>query len=103
MRREEVVELLHAHTEEIRAFGVVSLDLFGSVARDEPQASDVDMLVCFDKETPDFKQHMGLLLHLESLLGCTVDLATPRMIRPELEAAITADLYPVLRATTAPA
>lgn len=103
MRRDQVVQLLTLHREDILAFGVMSIDLFGSTARDEPTASDVDMLVIFDNETPHFKQHMGLLLYLESLLGCTVDLATPRMIRPELEAAITADLYPVLRATAAPA
>ena len=49
MRRDDVIRLLHEHKAEIDAFGVKSLSLFGSVARDEAgPESDVDVLVEFD-------------------------------------------------------
>src|SRR5687768_8882227 len=39
MDRERVIELLQEHDEEIRAFGVTELYLFGSVARGEASTS----------------------------------------------------------------
>jgi hypothetical protein len=43
MQRHEGISLLEAHRSEIRAFGVQSLALFGSVSRDEAGPnSDVD-------------------------------------------------------------
>ena len=48
MRRDEALRLLAAHREEIARFGVKSLAIFGSVARDEAGPdSDVDVLVEF--------------------------------------------------------
>ena len=52
MGRDDVLARLKAHHEEIEGFGVESLRLFGSVAREEASAdSDVDLLVKF-RETP---------------------------------------------------
>ena len=46
MRRDEVLSRLKAAKPEIRAFGVETLYLFGSVARDEAgETSDVDLFV----------------------------------------------------------
>ncbi|MEP1057222.1 nucleotidyltransferase family protein [Phormidium sp. FACHB-592] len=43
MKRDEVLSLVAAHQEELKQLGVKSLDLFGSVARDEARPeSDVD-------------------------------------------------------------
>lgn len=45
MQREEVLHRLRAHRRELARFGVKSLALFGSVARDEAgPESDVDLL-----------------------------------------------------------
>jgi predicted nucleotidyltransferase len=49
MRRDEAPRLLAEHRDEIAGFGVSSLAVFGSVARDEAGAdSDIDILVEFD-------------------------------------------------------
>ena len=50
MRRDEVLSIIAAHRDELRRMGVLSLSIFGSVARDEagPQ-SDVDLLVELDR------------------------------------------------------
>lgn len=81
MRRNKILNVLHAHTEELGRFGVRSLRLFGSVARDEASgASDVDLLVDF-QETPTFSGFMDLRIFLEDLLGAKVDLVTERGLR----------------------
>ena len=46
MRRDEALRIIRAHEAELRAMGVESIELFGSVARDEAgPESDVDVLV----------------------------------------------------------
>jgi predicted nucleotidyltransferase len=49
MQRDEVVKILVDHRDELRQqFGIKSLLLFGSVARNEAsETSDVDLLVTF--------------------------------------------------------
>ncbi len=46
MRRDEVLAVLRAHKSDLERFGVRSLALFGSVARDEAGPdSDLDLLI----------------------------------------------------------
>jgi len=81
MGRDEVLRVLGAHTAELRRFGVKSLRLFGSVARDEAaDDSDVDLLVGFEKP-PGFSSFMKLRIFLEDLLGAKVDLVTESGLR----------------------
>jgi uncharacterized protein len=81
MGREDVLTLLKAHRDEIERFGVESLRLFGSVAREEASAdSDVDILVRF-RESPTFSGYMKLRIFLEDLLGARVDLITESGLR----------------------
>ncbi len=95
MRRDGVLRLLREHRAEIETFGVKSLSLFGSVARDEAGPdSDVDVLV--ELEGPArFREYMGLKELLESLLGTRIDLATPEMIRVEIASSVRRDLLRV--------
>lgn len=82
MKREEVLHKLEPYHQEIRErYGVSSLFLFGSVARNEAGPdSDVDLFVEF--KTPiglfDF---VGLQQELEELLGCKVDLGTKQSLK----------------------
>lgn len=81
MRRDEVLRVLKSHTAELQHFGVKSLRLFGSVARDEAaDGSDVDILVGFEKP-PGFSSFMKLRIFLEDLLGAKVDLVTESGLR----------------------
>ena len=71
--------------EDICAFHVATLSLFGSVARNEAKASsDVDLLV-------EFSQPVGLFtlarlqIYLEKLLGCAIDLGTPDSLKPYMQ------------------
>ena len=81
MGRDAVLSVLTAHRSELEGFGVQSLRLFGSVAREEAAAdSDVDLLVSFQQK-PTFSGYMKLRIFLEDLLGARVDLVTESGLR----------------------
>jgi len=81
MRRAEVLRVLETHAAELQRFGVKSLRLFGSVARDEAaDGSDVDLIVGFERP-PGFSSFMKLRIFLEDLLGARVDLVTENGLR----------------------
>jgi len=88
MKREEVLRIVQQHQTQIEQFGVVSLLLFGSVARDQAgPESDVDFLVEFSKPVGLF-QLAELQLFLEDILGCRVDVGTLRTLKPSLQASV---------------
>jgi uncharacterized protein len=78
-RREELEELC-------RRFHVRRLDLIGSAAGDDfdPERSDLDFLVEFDRRAPEalsFKTYFGLKESLEALFGRSVDLVESSAVR----------------------
>lgn len=87
-----LVEQLRGDEPTLRAdFAVRSLSLFGSAARGEAgQASDIDLLVEFDR--PIGLLHLARTArHLEELLGAPVDLVLRRAVLPELRDSILRD------------
>jgi predicted nucleotidyltransferase len=85
MKRDQVIHILSKQRGELaNKYGVKSLALFGSVARDDATvASDVDLLVEFDRPVGYFGL-FALQDHLELLLGCKVDLGTPGSLKPRI-------------------
>ena len=85
MKRDEVIHLLRSHLADLhQTYGVKSLALFGSVARDQAQpGSDVDILEEFDGQASLFVL-FRLQDYLESLLNCKVDLGTRHSLKPRL-------------------
>jgi uncharacterized protein len=83
MNRDEVIGFLSAHRQELEErFGVSSLDLFGSIARNEAGLeSDVDILVEF-RETPGLTEYMRFKFWLEDNLGRPVDLVMKKALKP---------------------
>jgi hypothetical protein len=96
MNRSEVLSRLNANLRRINVdFGVKSLSLFGSAARDElREGSDIDVLVEFAGE-PTFDAYMDLKFFLEKLFGTSVDLVTVDAIRPRMRPIIERDLIHV--------
>jgi uncharacterized protein len=96
MNKQLVIQTLEQHFAELQhRHGVKSLQLFGSVARNEATASsDVDILVDFGK-APSFKDYMGTMLYLEDALGCTVDLVTKGSLKDELVPYVERDLVSI--------
>jgi hypothetical protein len=94
MDRDRALSLLRVHRAELRAAGVESLSIFGSVARGEAGAgSDVDVVV---RLTPAARRggfaYFGRLdelsRRLEQILGCRVDIVTEPVDRASLRQAI---------------
>lgn len=96
MQREVVMRLLQEHSMQLtRDYGVRSLSLFGSVARDQAtSSSDVDLIVEFNRPVGYFGL-FALQDHLEQLLGCRVDLGTPGSLKPRLQARVMGELIRV--------
>ncbi len=98
MKRDEVLRILTEHRDDLqRQFGVKSLALFGSVARNEASiVSDVDLLVEFDRPIGLFHL-IGTEQFIIQLLGGTeVDLVLERALLPELKDDILAEAIDVL-------
>jgi predicted nucleotidyltransferase len=78
MDRDQVIRALKAHEQELRAAGVMSVSLFGSVARGETRTHDVDVVVRLGKNFSEpgldyFSRMDELEERLTKLLGCKVD------------------------------
>ena len=87
MTRDEILHTLSKHRDELRRdYGVHSLALFGSAARNKTGSeSDVDILVEFDKRIGLF-QFIRTKQRLEDLLSVeAVDLVLRGAVIPELQ------------------
>jgi hypothetical protein len=97
MKRDEVVKTLTAHRDRLRAMGVKSLALFGSVVRDEAgEASDVDLLVEFERPLGYFhflevQEYLQEILHVAK-----VDLVMRQTVFEELKEEICGEAVDVL-------
>jgi predicted nucleotidyltransferase len=82
MERDEVLGFLSSHRQDLEErFGVCSLSVFGSMARDEAGPdSDVDILVEF-RETPGLAEYMRLKFWLEDELRRPVDLVMEKALK----------------------
>lgn len=91
LHRESVLEKVRQNQANLERMGVKSLQLFGSVARDEAKVqSDVDFLAEFSKPV-GFFELFSIRYFLEDLLGCTVDLGTADSLKEHLRAPVLKD------------
>jgi predicted nucleotidyltransferase len=86
MKRDEVIAKLREHEPELRSAGVIRLSLFGSVARNQAQAtSDIDLLAAFDDaHALSLLDILGIENRLADLLGQPVDLIEENTLRPRI-------------------
>jgi len=85
MQLQEAKKILNLHRSDLAKLGVLTLALFGSVARNEGKAgSDVDILVDFDAKK-GFFVFVDLKNYLETILKCEVDLVTKNALHPALK------------------
>ena len=96
MRQDAVLQILKPKQAELKnQFGVKSLSLFGSVARNEASStSDVDFLVEFNRPVGYFGL-FALQDYLEKLLGCPVDVGTPDSLKPYIRERIMGEIIHV--------
>lgn len=96
MKKAEILAILSKEKPALqRDFGVSTLALFGSAARDELLPDiDIDVLVEF-QGTGTSRSYFGTQYRLEEVFGRPVDLVTTRALRSELKPYIERDLISV--------
>ncbi len=84
MKRHQALDILTQHRDALKQLGVLSLAIFGSVARDRTTPdSDVDVLVDFERSlTCD--RYMDVKFYLEDCLETRVDLVSQGALKPQL-------------------
>lgn len=87
-KREEILRIAAKH-------GARNVRIFGSVARgDTGPDSDVDFLIELEPGR-SLLDHAALLLELERLLGCKVDVVTERGLRPRIRERVLKEAVPL--------
>ncbi|HEY9747145.1 MAG TPA: nucleotidyltransferase family protein [Allocoleopsis sp.] len=93
-----VYELLRSKREEIlrtaAKYGASNIRIFGSVARGEADAESVDFLVNLEPGR-SLLDPAALLLELENLLGCKVDVATERGLKARIRDRVLQEAVPL--------
>jgi uncharacterized protein len=87
-KREEILAIAAKH-------GAYNVRLFGSVARGEADAnSDVDLLVELEPSR-SLLDLGGLLMELQDLLGCPVDVVTEKGLRKRIRDRVLSEAIPL--------
>lgn len=87
-KRDEILRIAAAH-------GASNVRIIGSVARGEAdEQSDIDFLVELDKDR-SLMDHAALLVELEKLLGCKVDVASDDCLRSKVKERVLRDAVPL--------
>jgi len=89
-----VVDQITANKEVLQTFPVRHLWLFGSLARGEEQARDIDLLVEFEKP-PSLVGFIQLKNKLEEILQAPVDLVSKNSCSPKFLQSIERELRDV--------
>lgn len=97
MTREEAIARLKPHEAELRAAGIRSLALFGSVARGEAREdSDVDLMCEIDHDSGiDLIAFAGIKRRIEEYVARRTDLVERGTMRPRIRARAEADMVPI--------
>ncbi|MBI5525029.1 MAG: nucleotidyltransferase family protein [Deltaproteobacteria bacterium] len=87
-RRTQVLGIAARH-------GARNVRVFGSVAKgDSDEVSDIDLLVAFEPGR-SLLDHAAMLLDLEALLGCKVDVVSEKALRPRFRDRVLREALPL--------
>lgn len=87
MKRKDVISALRSHQAELESAGVLSLSLFGSVARDEAGPdSDVDLNASLDRtKRISLFEAVEIENRLSEILGAKADLSIAGTLKPAIQ------------------
>lgn len=89
MNRSDALARLNTHAPAIRRMGATALYLFGSVARNDPAARDLDLFIDYNPNEPfSMIELVGIKQFLEEELHMNVDLTTRDSLHPLLRSDI---------------
>lgn len=81
----QLISVIQANKNNICAFGVRKLGVFGSFSRGEQNTeSDIDLLVEFEPNRKNYDSFIQLVFYLEEIFGRKVELVTTESLSPYL-------------------
>ncbi|MBI1315336.1 DNA polymerase subunit beta [bacterium] len=82
--KEFIIQTLRSRKANFSRFGIRSIGLFGSYARNEPTSgSDIDILVDFDPSFENFENLMSVCAYLEQIfINEKVEIVTKNGLSP---------------------
>lgn len=91
--RDELLTKIRQHRDELKAYGVRRVGLFGSFARYIQHAeSDIDILVEFDRGSKTFDNYMDLKFFLEKLFHRKVDLVIKGALKTRIKSRVLSEV-----------
>jgi predicted nucleotidyltransferase len=82
----EVLNLLLLNKQKILEYGINSIGLFGSYARNEnSEASDIDFIIRFDEGKKNYQNFIHLSFFLSDLFEKKIELLTEESLNPYLK------------------
>lgn len=86
MTKEDILDYIRKHREDLSKFGVERIGLFGSFANNKnTNKSDIDILVKFGNTSSKFYSYFDLKNYLQDNLNLEVDLCREEDIRKEFK------------------
>lgn len=86
LTKDRILKEIQQHTNELKAYGVKRVGIFGSFARSKPNPkSDIDVLVEFDKGNKTFDNYMELKFYLEGLFRRKVDVVIKEALKTRIK------------------
>ena len=91
--RDDAIQTIAQHRQEIAELGVAAIGLIGSVARDEAQdGSDLDVVIELPPEHQTLREYFAIIDYLEAQFGSHVDVLMLDTLRPRFRQAIERDI-----------
>jgi predicted nucleotidyltransferase len=85
LHKDNILQLLADNKQQLFAYGVNQIGLFGSYVRNEAtNNSDIDLLVDLQKDKKTFKNFLSLNYYLEDLFNRKVELVTTQSLSPHI-------------------
>ncbi|MDE2815978.1 MAG: nucleotidyltransferase domain-containing protein [Chloroflexota bacterium] len=93
LTKEDAIQTIIQHRDDIAELGVAAIGLIGSVARGEAHvASDLDVVIDLPPEHQTLREYFAIIDYLEAQFGSHVDVLMLDTLRPRFRRAIERDV-----------
>ncbi|MBN1436554.1 MAG: nucleotidyltransferase family protein [Sedimentisphaerales bacterium] len=86
LTKELILQSLQGSLEKLQSFGISTIGLFGSFAREQAGPdSDIDILAEFDTDKKTYDNFIEACFFLEELFDRKIELVTPESLSPYIK------------------
>lgn len=93
LTKDKILQIIQLHANELDAYGVKQVGVFGSFGRaKQGPASDIDILVEFNRGTKTFDNYMDLKFYLERLFHRKVDIVIKDALKKRIKSQVLSEV-----------